>query len=120
MADGPQIHHRLHRVDEIGKTGFEGIAVDVVEQRLPARQFGNRMEDDEARSVGDEIGDRLAASLKARTSVRVANDLRRVPKFLGAVLCDGVIGDAKGFGLLGDLQIADDRDCRCPNSCRGR
>ena len=100
MTDRPKIHHRLYGIDEIGKAGFDGVAVDVDEERFPAGQFGDRMEDDETRSVGDEIGDCLAANLKAQASIRTANDFRRIAKFLRGVLCGGLVGDAKGFPSL--------------------
>ena len=97
MADGAKIHHRLYGIDEFGEARFDGIAVDVDEKRLLARQFGDRMENDEARSVGDEVGDCLTATLKAQASIRVADDFRRIAEFLRSVLGRRLINDAKAF-----------------------
>ena len=82
ITDGGEIHHRLYGVDEIWETSFDGNAVNVDKARFLTGQLGDRIEDDEARSVGDEIGEDLAANLKPRASVRMANDFDRIPKFL--------------------------------------
>ncbi len=57
VGDGPQVHHRLHGVDELGEVALDHISVDVLDRRRGAGDAFDGMQDHEAGAVGDEVGD---------------------------------------------------------------
>ena len=103
VADRAQVHHRLHGIDQVGKSRVESLAGRFGDPRRLAGDVLDRMQHDEAGAIGEEIGDRARPRAEKRSAaVGAADDLGAVGEFLRRVPGDRIVGDAEAVRVLLD------------------
>ncbi len=114
MGQRPDVLERAHRVDQLGEGRALGPAVGVQDLDRLAGNPLDRVQDDEAGPVGDEVGDRPGGRLEAERAVGAALDLRPVAELLGRILADRLIAHLEAARALIDPQILDRRIVGAP------
>ena len=60
MGQGAQAHERAGGIDQLGEPALLDAAVDALDLDRGTAHAFQRVQDDEARAVGDEVAERLA------------------------------------------------------------
>ena len=82
MGDGAQVHHRLHRIDELGKARVGRPARPPSRSGRGTGDADDRVEHDKAGAGGQEIGDRLALGDEIELARGIAGDHRGIAQLL--------------------------------------
>ncbi len=110
----PQVHHRLHRIDEIREARLDRAPVDALHGARFAGDALDRVQHDETGAVREEVGRRLPVRLEGERAVRAAADRRAIDQALALVPGGGPVGNAEGVLRLLDAKVLDARTVGAP------
>ena len=104
VSQRAQAHHRLHRVDDLGKNRFDRHAVGMGDRHRRTGDAIDRVKDDEAGAIGQEPAVRTAPSVEGQRAVRPPFDPRVIGKGLIGVARDGMQRHDEAIRLFRYLQ----------------
>ena len=114
MGQRPDVEHRLHRIDQFGKTAFHDLAVDMLDLEWESRQALERMQHHEPGAGGQEVCFRHRGAGELQISTPAALDPGVVGKLLAFDPADGMERHGKTVGALIHLETRNLRRGRAP------